>query len=123
MANNPFAEWLQSEMNKRGLSQANIAREAGVTRAAINGVLVGVRGPGNDLCLALARAFRFPPEVVFRAAGLLPPALDKRDPRLEKIEYILPGLPERDRDEILAFVELKLRLAEQRGEYNPSINQ
>lgn len=113
-----FIKWLNSEMEKRDWKQADLARQANLDSAAISMLLSKRRQPGEVTCRAIARALRMPPETVFRAAGLLP-SKPESDPRMEQIGYILPRLPERDRDEILAFVELKLKLAEQRGEYNP----
>ena len=119
-----FSNWLMDRLREKDWSQSDLARASGLTRQAISNYLASkITRPDEDALVKIAHALNIPSETIFRAAGLLQPALDKRDPRLGKIEYILPGLPERDRDEILAFVELKLRLAEQRGEYNPSINQ
>jgi transcriptional regulator with XRE-family HTH domain len=100
---NQFSRWLQDEMNKRGLNQSQLAKLAGVTRSAINGVISGVRGPGSDLCVGLARALKLPPEDVFRAAGLLPPET-KRDPVTDEAEYLLSQLPENKRQQALAFI-------------------
>lgn len=67
-----FPDWLKTQMKNNGMSQSQLARSAGVTRAAINGIITGARGPGTDLCNGIAKALRLPPEEVYRAAGLLP---------------------------------------------------
>lgn len=74
MADENFSEWLKKQLKKSGMSQSELARAAGVTRAAINGIVTGARGPGTDLCNGIAKALKLPPEEVHRAAGLLPPA-------------------------------------------------
>jgi len=66
-----FPQWLQHEMDKREWSQADLARRARTTRSAINGLVLGTRGPGKNLMVAIAKAFGIPPEHVMRAAGLL----------------------------------------------------
>ena len=114
---NKFAEWLQYELDDRGWSQADLSRFSNVTTGAISRVMSGTRNPGTDFCISIARALKVEPESVFRIAGLLPPKYEV-DPRLEEINTILPQLPERDQKEIVELVRLKLRLAEERGEYN-----
>lgn len=97
-----FSEWLQGEMTARDLSQSELARLAGVTRSAINGVVTGARGPGRDLCVGIARAFKIPPEEVFRIAGLLPPA--KSNDRVDRLIYQIEELDEEDQATIETFV-------------------
>lgn len=75
-----FPEWLEHQLKEQGISQAELARRAGVTRGAINGILQGARGPGVELCQGIARALNIPVQDVYEAAGLLPP-----DPRRNKL--------------------------------------
>ena len=104
MASEMFAEWLQARMDFKGYSQAELARLAGVSRAAINGVLTGVRGPGTELCSAIARGLKIHPATVFRAAGLLPPEPDQ-DETSEEINYKLSRLPRQVREQIAEYVD------------------
>jgi transcriptional regulator with XRE-family HTH domain len=67
-----FAQWLQSEMDKRGWSQSDCARAADLNRAVINKLLNGRCRPQPATLMAIARAFKIPVEVAYRAAGLLP---------------------------------------------------
>ena len=73
-----FAEWLQAEMDKRGWSQSDCARAADLNRAVINKLLNEKCRPQPTTLIAIAKAFKIPAEIAFRAAGLLPPnpALD-----------------------------------------------
>ena len=71
-----FAEWLQSEMNRRGWSQSDCARSADLNRAVINKLINGKSRPQPSTLIAISRAFRIPVETAFRAAGLLPPNPD-----------------------------------------------
>jgi len=67
-----FSEWLQSELNKRQLTQSELARAAGLSRAVINKLLNGRTYPQPETLQAIARAFKIPIETAYRAAGLLP---------------------------------------------------
>lgn len=44
MAVNTFSNWLTAVLIQKGISQSELARQAGVTRGAINGILTGARG-------------------------------------------------------------------------------
>ena len=87
-----FGDWLTSEMNKRGFSQAELARRSNVSQSAISLVLSGQRKPGEDLCRAIAHTLGYPPETVFRAAGILPPAKD-RTPEIDAVIEAMNDLP------------------------------
>lgn len=103
-----FSDWLSSQMSSRGMSQSDLARAAKVSNTAISNVLTGTRSAGPEFCTAIANAFGYPPEVVFRAAGLLPhkPELDEET---EQIMHLFEML-EPDNKEIIikmaeAFIE------------------
>lgn len=100
-----FGLWLENEMHTRNITQSELARRAGVTRAAINGVLSSARGPGVELCQGIAKAFKIPPEEVYRAAGILPP-VPKEDEDLSKINHLYHTLKERSsKSRALEFLE------------------
>jgi len=100
-----FSDWLGSQLNTQGITQAELARRAGVTRSAINGILSGARGPGIELCMGIARALKLPPEEVYRAAGLLPPEPSK-DTTLKRIEILYQTLDEpSSKDRALEYLE------------------
>ena len=71
-----FADWLQVEMEKRGWSQSDCARAADLNRAVINKLLNRKSRPQPFTLEAIARAFKIPIEMAYRAAGLLPPSAD-----------------------------------------------
>lgn len=114
-----FSEWLVNEMRKRDWSQAELARKSGLTRGGISNLINRVRKPNADTCNALARALGYPPDYVMRQAGLLPrkEATDS-DPRLKIIVHLVGQLDPDDQEEVIAFIETKRRLGEQRGKYN-----
>lgn len=67
-----FPDWLQSELDKRQWSQADLAYSAGISRAVVNKLLNRKTYPQPDTLQAIARALKIPVETIYRAAGLLP---------------------------------------------------
>jgi transcriptional regulator with XRE-family HTH domain len=113
-----FAEWLQGEMDKRGWSQSDCARACDLNRAVINKLLNGKCKPQPVTLIALARGFRIPVEIAYRAAGLLPALSDGDDATLELV-HIFKSLQSPQR-KATAILLLKALVAEeenqQRGE-------
>ena len=109
-----FAKWLENELETRAISQAELARQAGVTRGAINGILTGAKGPGVDLCNGIAQAFKLPPEIIYRAAGLLPPDTTVSE-LIQQITHLTKELPLQEQQDILEFVKLRHHLTKKRG--------
>ena len=102
-----FIDWLNNELNKRGWTQADLARQSGITTAGISRIMTGERKPGKDICTAIADALRYPPETIFRIARLLP---NKPEFEIEMDEwrFILAKLSERDRAELMEIARGKL---------------
>jgi transcriptional regulator with XRE-family HTH domain len=116
MGNN-FGKWLENQLEERGFTQSELARRARLTQSSISLVISGARQPGPDLVSAVARGLKLPPEQVYRAAGLLPPARDA-DPLTEEGIHILGQLEGEDKEEAIRQLRLRLEVAEKRGEYN-----
>lgn len=114
MADEDFIKWLENELKERDLSQAKLARMAGFSRSAVNGVLTGARNPGIDLCEGIARAFKLQPEEVFRKAGLLPER-PKSDELTKEAEFLLTQMPEAKRQQAITFIRF---LAQDKGDTN-----
>lgn len=91
-----FGEWLQSEMDTREWTQADIARHSGITTAQISRLVSGARGAGKQTCTAIAHALGYPPETVYRAAGLLPD-VPQDDAWLERVRALASQLDEDDK--------------------------
>jgi|GEM_PF-1597115 len=69
-----FIIWLQSQMNQKNITQADVARTGYVTTAAVSKLFtLQVKSVGVDMCKAIAAATNTPLETVYRKAGLLPP--------------------------------------------------
>jgi transcriptional regulator with XRE-family HTH domain len=72
-----FIKWLETELKERNWGPSNLAKAAGVYPATISKILNQERQIGPEVCVAIADALDYPPEHVFRVAGLLPPSKDK----------------------------------------------
>lgn len=86
-----FRDWLLQILEEQGISQSELARRAGVSRAAISDIISGRRGIGKDAATSIARALKMSPEIVFRAAGILPPD-PSQDPWVKEIMHKLDQL-------------------------------
>ncbi len=111
-----FAEWLQAEINKRGWSQSDCARAADLNRAVINKLLNGKSSPQPSTLVAIARGFKIPVEMVYRAAGLLPPSMDD-DETTEELIYLFKNIqsPQRRSTAIMLIKALVTEEENERG--------
>jgi hypothetical protein len=75
----------------------------------------GKADPGYKLCVSIGKALEMPPESIFRVAGLLP-AYPDIDEKIKQILDDVAKLPENDKKEVLAFILMKPRLLEKRGQ-------
>jgi len=107
-----FVTWLTTEIDKRGWTNNEFARRAGVTSPTISLVISEKRGPGPEFCLGAAKALKIPPEEVFRRAGILPPLpAPDNDPTLEEITAYLKRLSSEDRKEVLMYTHFRYQQA------------
>jgi len=91
--NDTLSEFMQSEMKKRGWSQADLSRRSGLTTGGVSMLIGHTRKPNPDSLNALAKAFACPPEHLFRLAGLLP-SEPEESTRVKDIICMLSQLPE-----------------------------
>ena len=99
-------EYLLTEMEKRGWKQSDLARHAGLDSGLINNYISGRRNIGATL--AIAKAFKVAPEIVFRKAGLLP-NVPESTAEEEQLLYLFRQLSNYDREAVLNFVEFTSR--------------
>lgn len=110
-----FPRWLEKEREAREWSQSDLARHANISRQAVSDYENRKRKYYDEAVLTkIARAFKLPPETVFRAAGLLPPQSPENE-IIEQITHLTQELPKYEQQDILEFVKLRHRLAEERG--------
>jgi transcriptional regulator with XRE-family HTH domain len=112
-----FRDWLIEELDRREWSAADLARNAGISKGSISNILSGNRQPGNDICEAIAHAFKIAPEIVYRRAGLLPPARDV-DERTQELVHLFGMMSEDNQDETIDYARLKLKRQEERETKN-----
>ena len=97
-----FGEWLQKEMDARGLGVRELARMAEIGPGTISRILTETRGPGPDGCQKLARVLKIPETVVFEQAGMLNPPRGSTDITLRELYELLDDLPVEEQRAILA---------------------
>lgn len=91
-----FSQWVRYETAIRGWNLTELARAAHLSPTAVQH---GIRLPRAEFCDALARALNIRPEMVCRAAGLLPPDPNEWHQRRklrETLEYCAQHLDEDD---------------------------
>jgi transcriptional regulator with XRE-family HTH domain len=98
-----FSDWLLAEIGSRQWSQSELARRAEVSPAAISDVISGRRNIGSDLATAIARGLNIKTDIVFRAAGLLPPVPGVSE-EIEQILHEIDGMSSDEKAEILSYI-------------------
>lgn len=99
---NNFPDWLRERLKDKGWTNAELARQSGISPAQITRVLNGDRGFGEQSLTAIAKAFNLPAEEVFRIAGTLPPV--KNNSRIDRLMYQIEELDEADQEVIERIV-------------------
>jgi transcriptional regulator with XRE-family HTH domain len=88
-----FSDWLLSELAKRKWSQADLARNSGLTKQAITNYVSG-RMPNRDAVGDFAKGFKLPPEIVFRAVE---GKTELTDPWIEEMNHKIKLLGDNQR--------------------------
>lgn len=103
-----FAEWLESELERRGWTQAEFARQSKLTTAQVARVLTREQDAGIKFARNTARAFRMNELDVFIAAGLIRPQPD-RTPVLDMILNMIADMDVDEQENALALIETLYR--------------
>jgi transcriptional regulator with XRE-family HTH domain len=82
-----FESFINTELDKRGWTAAELARRAGVTHATLSHIISGKNKPGPKLCNGIARAFGIPSAEVFRIAGLQPSVPETKESEEELLFF------------------------------------
>lgn len=102
-----FSDWLLEEMNKRGWSQAELARASGLNRQSVSDYVNRRRtNPEPEALVALAQAFKISPVTIFRKAGLLPEGGEQAS--FEDWQHLLNQLMPEEQDEMRQIMEMKI---------------
>ena len=110
MAKN-FTDWLDNELDSRSWSRAELARRAGVTESSLSLIYSGAREPGTKVCDGIAKAFRIPPDNVYRIAGLLP-SQPSTNQDVKELEHIYHELTEDNQEDLLDYARSRLHKQE-----------
>lgn len=102
-----FGSWLQKERERRGLTQADLARQSGLSRAVIHKIESGASLPGIRTFIAISDVLHLSPTHLFRQAGLLP-RVARRQMALEDWDHLLSQLSRKDQEELCKIAELKI---------------
>ena len=103
MATDTFSNWLQAELDERGMTPAELSRAAGIGKGSLSDIFSGRRKVGTEMATAIADALRLPQEQVFRAAGLLRPKKNATA-TVEKIVHEVDDMSEEEQKEYLAYI-------------------
>ena len=121
MSSVDFSSWLQNELEKRGWSQADLARMSGLNRQVISTYINRQRTkPDSEMLNAIARALRLPSRVVFEAAGILAPEKDVQlSPNKSRLLKMLDDIDDEELTEsIIAMLEKQLEQKQKRMPQN-----
>lgn len=107
-----FADWLNEKLREHNLSQAGLARKAGLHKSVINKLSRSiVIKPDAATYVAIAKALDISPITVLRIAGILPP--DPELPELEDYKIILARLSPETRKMGLELIKTVARCEKQ----------
>ena len=107
-----FADWLEEELQERGMKPIDLSRAAGIDSGSLSRILSKQRGAGPETCQAIAHALRLPVEEVYRRAGLLPERSDY-NVQEERIMHLFNQLSDEQQEIALALVETLVEHHEQ----------
>jgi len=107
-------QWLNHELTRRGWSQSELARQAGLSQSLVSKTIAGERSASADFCVKVAVALNSSPESVLRLAGILPPAPPASptdDSTLQELVELARTLSPDDRQQILDYVRFIMQKA------------
>jgi transcriptional regulator with XRE-family HTH domain len=119
---NTFGTWLLAELEKRDMSQSDLARLSGLHRQIINKTENGVSMPAVETYIALANAFGISPIFLFRKAGLLPPGPENKV-KIDDWEFMLEKMPEDEQEELYEIGQRKVERRKQAEEQARAANR
>lgn len=102
-----FRVWLTEEIERRGLSQAEVARRSGMSAAMLSLVMTGKRPIGLDGARGVARALNLDEMYVLRLAGLVRES-KVRDEIIDEWSAILHLLDDTSRTELMQHATVLL---------------
>jgi len=89
-----FVDWLEGEIEKGNLRQADIANTGLVSRSAVSLLFSRTtKSLSFEMCEAISEAMKIPLEDIYRKAGLLPSKPREDDPWIRKMIFKFSKVP------------------------------
>lgn len=108
-------------LDKKGMTQADLSRKTGRSKASISDVISGRRNMGLEFALDIAKAVDMPAVDFLVFMKMLPPQPPK-DVILNQIDYVYQTLEDPgNKQKTLEYIEF-LKTQEEKGNYNAGQN-
>lgn len=114
-----FAKWLEDQLVASKINQADLAAATHSTPATISRLLGGSRNPSPSMCMAIAQAFKLPPEQVLSAAGIIPKG-NSPTPILDIINHRISLIDRADQQLVIDFIDMLIKRNEDEQSNNRS---
>jgi len=100
-----LGSYIESELQSRGWTQADLARESGLNTSVISNLINGNRKLGLSSLLGFVKAFGVSADKILREAGLLPPVPERTEAH-EQVLHLWDQLSATDRQVVLDLMEV-----------------
>jgi transcriptional regulator with XRE-family HTH domain len=107
-----IAGYLERRLKDKGWKPAELVKTSGIDSGHLSKILNRERGVGIDTVVSLANGLGEPVSVFLAGAGYLHQA--DLNEKIEILNHLVGQLDDYDKDEVIAFAELKLRLMAKR---------
>jgi len=104
-----FGSWLQSELDKREWTQADLARRSGMNSALVSYLTNGTRKLGLSSAIILSKTLRVPIETILAEAGHIQQP-SQNEAKESQLLYLFRLLPEDEQDRMIAYIEAILNM-------------
>jgi len=98
-----FGAWIDSQLIRRQMSQADLARRLETSNSTVSNWIRGGRVPTPESCDKIADVLGLSVDDVLMAAGHRPRGLDEWPEDVREVANIMVKLPEQHREEIVEF--------------------
>ena len=114
--NNRVGLWLAGSVASAGLSQAEVARRAGISITQMSRIIQGHSLPSDKTLLSMATVLNVEEEAIFKAADRLPPAKGIDEAAFaERLNGLLEELPPAERIHVRTHLEDTARMIVRRS--------
>ena len=100
-----FPKWIKSQLESKGMTQADLVKSSGLSNAQISRIVNSHSQPTAESLILIARGLQLPANEVFQAAGLLPSATEITH-LMERAIYYLSHLHPDDQERVVLYLEV-----------------